>query len=83
MRTTLTLDPDVAAGLEHLQQERGLTFKAAVNDALRKGLRALREPPDAPREPYRVRPWSAGAVRIENIDDVSEALATAEGEAFR
>lgn len=38
MRTTITLDPDVAARLHRLTRERRITFKEAVNTALRAGL---------------------------------------------
>jgi hypothetical protein len=38
MRTTVTLDEDVAAALQALAAERGLTFKQALNDAVRAGL---------------------------------------------
>jgi len=38
MRTTVTLDPDVAERLSQLMKERNLTFKEAVNSSLRKGL---------------------------------------------
>jgi hypothetical protein len=38
MRTTLTLDEDVAARLQHLTRERGISFKVAVNETLRAGL---------------------------------------------
>ena len=38
MRTTITLDPDVAALVRKAMRERGLTFKGAVNDALRRVL---------------------------------------------
>ncbi len=38
MRTTLTLDSDVAARLQELQRERGWSFKEAVNQTLRRGL---------------------------------------------
>jgi Ribbon-helix-helix protein, copG family len=38
MRTTITLDPDVAASLRSLARERGISFKAAVNSVLRRGL---------------------------------------------
>lgn len=38
MRTTLTLDPDVAALLERATAERGVSFKAVVNEAIRAGL---------------------------------------------
>ncbi|MHB1193683.1 MAG: DUF2191 domain-containing protein [Longimicrobiales bacterium] len=83
MRTTLTLDPDVAVSLERWKEARGLSLKAAVNEAIRHGLKVLEAPPDEPPEPYRIRPWSAGRLLVENVDDVAEALAVAEGEAFR
>jgi hypothetical protein len=38
MRTTITLDSDVAARLRALARERGISFKAAVNSVLRRGL---------------------------------------------
>ncbi|MBO0850822.1 MAG: hypothetical protein J2P20_15275 [Pseudonocardia sp.] len=38
MRTTLTLDDDVAAMLHRVAKERGISFKEAVNTALRAGL---------------------------------------------
>lgn len=38
MRTTVTLDPDVAALISKLMRERGLTFKQALNDAIRAGV---------------------------------------------
>jgi len=38
MRTTITLDADVAALVHKAMRERGQTFKEAVNDALRRGL---------------------------------------------
>ncbi len=37
MRTTITLDSDVAERLQELMRERHLTFKEAVNSTLRKG----------------------------------------------
>ena len=40
MRTTITLDPDVAARLEKLATERGTSFKATINATLRAGLEA-------------------------------------------
>lgn len=38
MRTTVTLDPDVEAHVRRAMRERGLTFKQAVNEAIRRGL---------------------------------------------
>jgi hypothetical protein len=39
MRTTVTLDPDVEAKLRAAMRERGVSFKVALNDAVRDGLR--------------------------------------------
>ncbi|MGH2763365.1 MAG: antitoxin [Thermoleophilaceae bacterium] len=44
MRTTVTLDPDVEALVKRAMRERGLTFKQAVNEAIRAGMGG---PPDA------------------------------------
>jgi hypothetical protein len=38
MRTTVTLDPDTRALVERAMRERGLSFKEAVNEAIRAGL---------------------------------------------
>jgi hypothetical protein len=38
MRTTVTLDPDVEAKLRATMRERGVSFKVAINDAVRSGL---------------------------------------------
>ena len=48
MRTTLTLDPDVASLAQRLQRARGQSFKAIVNEALRSGLRAMAAPSGPP-----------------------------------
>lgn len=46
MRTTVTLEPDVAALVEKDMRERGVSFKRALNDAIRSGL--AERGPDAP-----------------------------------
>ncbi|MEJ7876988.1 MAG: hypothetical protein WKF62_10030 [Solirubrobacterales bacterium] len=38
MRTTITLDPDARVLVERAMRERGLTFKEAVNEAIKAGL---------------------------------------------
>jgi hypothetical protein len=38
MRTTVTLDSDTRLLVERAMRERGLSFKEAVNDAIRAGL---------------------------------------------
>lgn len=45
MRTTVTLDPDVEALLKRAMRERGLTFKQALNDAVRAGAAPASSPP--------------------------------------
>ena len=40
MRTTVTLDPDVEAKLKETMRERGVSFKTALNEAVRAGLDA-------------------------------------------
>lgn len=48
MRTTLTLDDDVAARLQELAQRGGKSFKDAVNETLRRGLNAATAPTPVP-----------------------------------
>lgn len=45
MRTTVTLDPDVEELVRRVMRERGLTFKQAVNEAIRAGLAGGRAAP--------------------------------------
>jgi hypothetical protein len=44
MRTTLTIDDDLAAQIEELRRRKGLSMKNAVNILLREGLRQQLEP---------------------------------------
>jgi len=38
MRTTVTLDPDVEVLIKRAMDERGLSFKQAINEAIRAGM---------------------------------------------
>ena len=82
MRTTLTLDDDVAAALERLRKSRDASLKQLVNEALRRGLEEMRGRPKR-REPLQTRSVALGRVRVSSIDDIGEALAIAEGETFK
>jgi hypothetical protein len=82
MRTTLTLDRDVALAIDRLRHRQGGSFKAIVNQALRAGLRQLTEPPARRKRPV-TRAVDLGICRLGNLDDVAEAVAIAEGEGFR
>ena len=82
MRTTLSLDPDIASQIERLRKERHLPLKKVINDALREVLAHLSEPKKAPQH-FRTREADLGTCRLNNLDDISDALAEAEGAAFR
>jgi hypothetical protein len=58
MRTTLTLDPDVAMNLKRHMAEKNVTFKEAVNQALRSGLNVVAK--EKKRTPFKVIPHSFG-----------------------
>ena len=82
MRTTLTLDPDVAAMLERVREATGLGLKEAVNEAMRRGLAQFEKGTQA-RRPFRTRTLDLGECLIGDVDDVSAAIAYGEGEGHR
>jgi hypothetical protein len=63
MRTTVTLDPDVEAKLRAAMRERGVSFKVALNDAVRAGFTG---PPSARR--YRMPTGNLGVRPGVNLD---------------
>lgn len=81
MRTTLTLDDDVARLLERARKRRGTSLKQLVNEALREGLARL-DAPRGPRKRHSTKAVSLGRCLVDNVDDVGEALAAADGERF-
>jgi hypothetical protein len=60
MRTTLTLDDQLADELKEIAHRAGIPFKEVVNETLRKGLRSKRLPAS---KPYRLEAVSLGGVR--------------------
>jgi hypothetical protein len=56
MRTTVTLDPDVATRLRRLAKDSDISFKEAVNSTLRRGFDAERMPAD----PYTLPTYDLG-----------------------
>ena len=82
MRTTLTIDPDVAARLKAAVRKRRQPFKAVVNEALRSGLDALDQPRQA-RAPFRTAGFNLGPSLVGSLDNVEEVLSRAEGEGHR
>ena len=81
MRTTLTLDADVAEALESLQKARNVSFKRAVNDALRRGLSEMAATKKT-RTPFQTSSVSLGRARFANIDNIADVIAVAETESF-
>ena len=82
MRTTLTLDPDVAAQLKRAMRSRGDTLKDTVNAALRAGLAMLATAPSA-AEGFTVEPLDLGPSLVGSLDNIEEVLSRAEGEEHR
>jgi len=78
MRTTLTLDEDVAALLRKEMARRRTNLKEVLNDAVRRGLLGAPEK----KKRYRVVAFKTGPARLP-LDNVAELLAVAEGEDFR
>ena len=82
MRTTLTLDADVAALLKRAQARRKEPVRKIVNEALRDGLARMMV--DRPKtKSFKTRSVDLGPCLFGNLDNVAEVLAVSEGEAFR
>jgi hypothetical protein len=64
MRTTVTLDADVAAKLKQTARERGISFKEALNSNVRRGL----ESTGVGACPYRVPTRKLGVRPGVNLD---------------
>lgn len=72
MRTTVTLDPDVASEIERIRRRDGRKFKTVLNDLLRRGIGAANGEHLAAREPV-TRPLDIGLPLID-IVSVSKTL---------
>ena len=77
MRTTLTLDDDVAVLLKKEVRKSGEPFKQAVNRYLRLGLTASKKPA---RKPFKVTPINLGLPHYEKVEEMLEDL---EGPEYR
>ena len=82
MRTTLTLDDDVAARLQGEARRTGRPFKVVVNEYLRAGLAQRRAAKSG--SPFRVNPVHMGApVPGRSYDDIAALLEEIEGPEHR
>jgi len=58
VRTTLTLEPDLAKKLKDLAHRKGMSFKQTLNEVVRRGLASQAQ--QQPAEPYSVVPHRGG-----------------------
>jgi len=72
MRTTVTLDGDTEAILRRRMRERGVSFKVALNDAIRAGITDSGQ-----RQPFRTATESMGESRV-NLDRALQVAADLE-----
>jgi hypothetical protein len=71
VRTTLTIDDDVAALLRKEVRKSGEPFKQAVNRYLRLGLTAPKQPV---LKPFKVKPWNLQLPPFEKVEELLEYL---------
>ncbi|HEX6237554.1 MAG TPA: hypothetical protein VFZ68_10200 [Acidimicrobiales bacterium] len=83
MRTTLSLDDDVAAELRRIQAESGATWKQVVNDVIRAGVATRRAGERPARRPRRTKGVRLGRPAIPDISNVHEVLSLGEGDGRR
>jgi plasmid stability protein len=82
MRTTLTLDDDVAAKLKAEARRAGRSFRDVVNETLRRGLAQQRA--TASRRAFKVTARDLGDLRPGlSLDNVAELIEQVEGSLHR
>jgi hypothetical protein len=77
VRTTLTIDDDIAVLVEQEQRRSGESFKGTVNRLLRHGLTAKER--NAERAPFEVKPLYMGLRPGQNYDNIEALLEELEG----
>jgi hypothetical protein len=77
MRTTVTLDPDVAAKLKEEMRRKDVSFKEALNSSIRRGLHSSG---GTPGKPYKVRTAKMGARPGVNLDKALQLAGELEDE---
>ena len=71
MRTTVTLEDDVAAAVEQVRRDHSIGLSETVNELIRAGLKAA----DQTRSSFQQSTWSLGiGVDVTNIAEALEEL---------
>lgn len=83
MRTTVTLDDDVAAALDRIQSEQRATFRQVINDLVREGLAARARRARQDTVPVRTTQARALGPRFASFDQTGDVLALIEGETYK
>jgi hypothetical protein len=78
MRTTLRLDPDVAAKARKAAAKLGKSFKTVINNALRIGLHEVLKPPVTKHD--HTEPRALGLRKGLSYDNIAELLSRGEAE---
>jgi hypothetical protein len=76
VRTTTTIDDDVATLVNKEMRRTGHSFKQVLNDILRLGFQAAKQPP---RKPFKVKPWNLQPPPGLSFDNVHELLDALDG----
>jgi hypothetical protein len=77
VRTTLTIDDDIANLVDDEMRRTGDSFKGTVNRLLRLGVTAARQPETS--QPFEVTPFPLGLKPGLSVDCIAELLEEVEG----
>ena len=83
MRTTLTLDDDIAVQLTQIREERKMSLRETVNVAMRMGLTLMTNPAQPKKKMYKTPVFHATRSPVGNMTSTADMLAAAEGEDHR
>jgi len=83
MRTTLTLDDDIAVQLTRIREERKMKLRDAVNAAMRAGLTQMLSPAPDRKRVCKTPVFHATRTMLGDLTSTADMLAMAEGEDYR
>ena len=72
MRTTLTIDPEVASLLKRFIKDSGLSFKAAVNELIRIGI--IESSKKKSSKKYVTKSHDAGEILVNDIENIGALM---------